>query len=131
MQLQSSNLFLEGYKKLECQSGHFFLLLRTLTLNILTTRFNSFICINEPLRGHVFNEKLLCATPNHILICNITSFKEESSVCVHICLFSYQFQFCATISGSKTKMCSFYSNLGPKLNAEYFCNIIMNRNMKY
>ena len=46
------------------------------------------------MEGRVFNEKLLCTTPIHILICNILSFKEESSVCVHICLFSYRFQFC-------------------------------------
>ena len=90
----------------------------------------SFICTNEPLQGQVFNEKHLCTTPIHILICTNTSVIDKSSIWIHICLFSYQIQFCAIIYGSKTNMCEFYSNLGPKLYAECFHYILMNRNMK-
>ena len=82
------------------------------------------------MQRHVFNQKLLCTTPLHILICTNTSSIEESSVCVHICLFSYQHQFCAILSGNKTKMLCIYTNRGPKLNAECFNNILMNKNMK-
>ena len=91
----------------------------------------SFICTNEPLQGQVFNEKLTCTTLIYILICTNTSVIDKSSICVPICLFSYQFQFCARIHGSKTKMWWFFCNLGPKLYAECFHYILMNRSMKF
>ena len=117
---------------LEYWSGHFFCCCVHLFWRFWLPAVQVyFICTNEPLQGRVCNEILLCTTPIHIPICNIISFIEKSSVCVHMSLFSYQFQFCAIIYGSKTKMWWFYSNLGPKLYAEYFHYILMNRSMKF
>ena len=94
-----------------CSCVHLFLII-WLTVKI------SFVCTNEPLQGHVFNEKILCNTPIHILICNNISFKKESSFCVHTCLFSYQFQFGAIIYGNKNLLIVFQPR--PKIKCRVF-----------